>query len=69
MAGVVCGLLLNGTVFFCRFFFGGRGGPFRTTLRLRMGIVSGVWYAQILNNLGACLIAYFLRVGGGGGVK
>ena len=52
---------------FCFFFFGGGGGrrgPFRATLRLRMGIVSGVWYAYILNVSGACLIAYLLRVGG-----
>ena len=46
-----CGLLLNGTVFL-------GGCHFRATLRLmlRMGIVSGVGYAQILNVLGACLM-------------
>ena len=34
------------------------GGHFRATLRLmlRMGIVSGVGYAQIVNVLGACLM-------------
>ena len=51
-AGGVCGLLLNGI-----FFLGG-GGDFWATLRLRLrlGIVSGVGYTQILNVFGACLI-------------
>ena len=55
----MCGLLLNGI------FWGGDGGHVWSTLRLRLrlGIVSGVGYAQI--NFWGMFDTYILRKGCG----